>query len=60
MVLEFTWIRPLNLFIKRNQHPHSKDDLNALCSLLGPQGVRAINCKIGIHCRLYLKNKQTI
>ena len=44
---DLVWIRSLQILSRKNQQPHSKDDIKALCALIGPQGVRAINLHIG-------------
>ena len=44
---EYIWHRPLRMITLRHQHPCNKDDLKYFCSIIGPQGVRAINYMIG-------------
>ena len=44
---EYIWHRPLRMLTLRHNHPCNKDDLMHVCSIIGPQGVRAIHYMIG-------------
>ena len=51
------WVRPLRMFTAKHQYPHSKDDLKHMCSIIGPQGVRAIGFEI---CSLITEYAQDV